>query len=157
MRHSHFDSRPVLTAIEQHHERLDGSGYPHGLYGHQISDMAKIIAVADVFDALTSERCYKPAYSPHAAVEIISESPHLYDPAVVSALFSALELFPVGSRVWLESGEEGIVIDYHQELPHRPKVLLLKDPSGRPLSHPLTYDLTKVNKNPIAKFLVDDN
>lgn len=57
-----------------HHEKCDGSGYPHGLIGEEIPISARIMAVADVFDALISNRCYKPAYSIEKAFEIIEES-----------------------------------------------------------------------------------
>jgi putative two-component system response regulator len=63
--------RPVLPIIRNHHERFDGSGYPDGLRGTQIPLLARVLQIADVYDALTSRRSYKPAYSPAKALEII--------------------------------------------------------------------------------------
>ncbi len=80
---------PVALTVRQHHERLDGSGYPDGLRGEEILPEARILAVADVLDAMTSHRPYRPAQSFAAALEeITSQSGVLYDPAVVRAALS---------------------------------------------------------------------
>ena len=63
----------VLPIIRNHHERFDGSGYPDGLRGKQIPLLARVMQIADIYDALTSRRCYKPAFSPAKALEIILE------------------------------------------------------------------------------------
>jgi putative two-component system response regulator len=65
--------RPVLPIIRHHHERFDGSGYPDGLRGTQIPLLARVMQLADIYDALISPRCYKPAYSPAKALETILE------------------------------------------------------------------------------------
>ncbi|SHI91161.1 HD domain-containing phosphohydrolase [Propionispora hippei] len=78
---------PIAKIILQHHERLNGSGYPHGLTGEQILPEAKIIAVADVFEAMTSHRPYRPAPGMDAALEeLLQNKGVLYDPGVVNAL-----------------------------------------------------------------------
>ena len=83
---------PVAEIIYQHHERLDGSGYPRGLSGEEIMLEARIIAVADVMEAMTSHRPYRPAPGLVEAVkEIRDNSGKLYDPAVVSALIELIE------------------------------------------------------------------
>jgi putative two-component system response regulator len=63
----------VLPIIRNHHERFDGSGYPDGLRGKQIPLLARVMQIADIYDALISPRCYKPAYSPAKALKIILE------------------------------------------------------------------------------------
>ena len=71
---SHLKSlSPVLPIIRHHHERWNGTGYPDGLDGEMIPLLARVLQIADIFDALTSHRCYKPAYSPKAAVRIIED------------------------------------------------------------------------------------
>ncbi|MFC1809750.1 HD domain-containing phosphohydrolase [Candidatus Omnitrophota bacterium] len=102
-RHTVFGSRifkeaetPLLQAAEiislTHHERYDGSGYPRGLKEKEIHIFGRIVAVADVFDALTSERVYKPAYPIEEALEHIrNESGRHFDPKVVEAFFSTLD------------------------------------------------------------------
>jgi putative two-component system response regulator len=75
-----------------HHERYDGSGYPHGLSGEEIPIEGRITAVADVFDALLSERCYRPAMSLEQVLELFEEGRGTqFDPAAVDALFADLD------------------------------------------------------------------
>jgi len=82
---------PVALAVLQHHERLDGSGYPHGLFGHDIIMEAKILAVADVVEAIASHRPYRPALGlDHAMAEISRNQAVLYDPTVVQACLRLL-------------------------------------------------------------------
>lgn len=77
---------PVAECVRQHHERLDGSGYPNGLSGEAILQEARIVAVADVFEAMTSHRPYRPALPKERAVAELSEGRgKLYDPTVVDA------------------------------------------------------------------------
>jgi len=84
-------SREVL-AVLYHHERLDGSGYPYGLKAEAIPIEARIVAVADTFDALTSDRPYRTACSPAEARRVlVEEAGSRLDPNAVSALFSALD------------------------------------------------------------------
>ncbi len=79
------------AAVRWHHERLDGSGYPDGLRGEAIPLEARIVAVADVYDALTTARPYRPALSPDDALaHLHQEAPRRYDPGVVAALTTTL-------------------------------------------------------------------
>ncbi|MDO8733039.1 MAG: HD domain-containing phosphohydrolase [Actinomycetota bacterium] len=86
---------PLKTAISQHHERLDGSGYPRGLHGDEISLAGRILAVADVADAMSRDRPYKPSIGQQATIEYLcSERGTLFDPAVVDCV---VELARAGS------------------------------------------------------------
>lgn len=77
---------PVCLILEQHHERYDGKGYPHGLSGSQITIESRIFAVADAYDAITADRCYRPGAAPAVAFhEIASWSGKQFDPYVVEA------------------------------------------------------------------------
>jgi len=81
--------REMLPGIELHHESLDGRGYPHGLRGDQIPLLARIITVADVFDAMTTNRPYQAAMEPDYVIRIITSLVHTkFDPHVVTALTS---------------------------------------------------------------------
>jgi putative nucleotidyltransferase with HDIG domain len=83
---------PVAQAALQHHERMDGSGYPKGLKGDEISLEARILAVADVVDAMTHHRPYRPAFSRRDAIEEIKKGrERIYDPPVVDACLEVLE------------------------------------------------------------------
>jgi response regulator RpfG family c-di-GMP phosphodiesterase len=85
--------RPVLPIIRHHHERWDGSGYPDGLRGTQIPLLARIVQVADIYDALISARPYKPAFTPQEALRIIREETDRgwRDPEIVSLFFALHE------------------------------------------------------------------
>jgi response regulator RpfG family c-di-GMP phosphodiesterase len=85
--------RPVLPIIRHHHERWDGSGYPDGLRGAQIPLLARIVQVADIYDALVSARPYKPAFTPHDALRIMQEETDRgwRDPEIVALFFTLHE------------------------------------------------------------------
>ena len=85
--------RPLAPAVRAHHERYDGRGYPDGLLGEAIPLAARVIAIADAFDALCSDRPYRPALSPEAAVAVLCEgSGTQFDPSIVRAAASLAEL-----------------------------------------------------------------
>jgi putative nucleotidyltransferase with HDIG domain len=107
------DMREVPEIAAQHHERMDGTGYPKGLRGSEILIGARIVAAADVFDALTAPRYYKPAYSIERTLELIDgmAGDHL-DPAIVAAVHRALpELERTVDELketWPKAGDEGM-------------------------------------------------
>jgi HD-GYP domain-containing protein (c-di-GMP phosphodiesterase class II) len=85
-----IDDPTILAVVGSHHERWDGSGYPRGLAGTQIPLAARIVAVADVYDALREARSYKPAWNHNSAMAyLLSASGTLFDPAVVAAFAAA--------------------------------------------------------------------
>lgn len=107
----------------QHHERLDGSGYPRGLAGGEIHELARIVAVADVFDALTSDRAHRPRVYPIQALEyLISRAGTDFDPECVRALAKSVAPYPIGAKVILNTGDTGTVVRNHKGLPFRPIV-----------------------------------
>lgn len=120
---------PLVKAIVlRHHERWDGSGYPDGQVGKKIHQMARIAAVADVYDALTSERQYAPAEPAAAGVRaILSGSGTLYDPDVVESFAKVVAPFPAGTEVTLTDGRTGIVARVPHENLNRPTVRVLSE------------------------------
>jgi putative nucleotidyltransferase with HDIG domain len=80
----------VARLVSDHHERLDGSGYPRGLKAGELNLETRILAVCDVYDALVSDRVYRPAWTPERALALLHEEAHAYDPAVVAALERAV-------------------------------------------------------------------
>ncbi|MGC5324759.1 HD-GYP domain-containing protein [Brevibacillus sp. SYSU BS000544] len=140
------DDIPLLAAhcAYQHHERLDGSGYPRQLKEKDIHRYAKILAVGDVFDALTTHRVYRRAMLPHQAMEILySGVDKLYIKDNVQAFRDSIALYPIGLGVTLNTGEEGVVIDYNRGAPSRPIVRILTDEKGNNISVPFEIDLSK--------------
>ncbi|WP_430884671.1 HD-GYP domain-containing protein [Fusibacter sp. JL216-2] len=107
----------------QHHERLDGSGYPLRLKSGQIHEFAKIIMVCDIFDAMTTDKPYRKKVSPFKAAEYISwQSGTTLDSKVCYVFLSNLAEFFVGKKVRLSTGEEGTVIYVDVNFPTRPVV-----------------------------------
>jgi HD-GYP domain-containing protein (c-di-GMP phosphodiesterase class II) len=116
-----------IVAVLSHHEHYNGSGYPFGLAGDKQPFEARIIALSDVYDAITSERPYRTAVSPSEAVEhIMGNSGTLFDPQLVSIFAKKIVPYPVGSKVLLSNGQRGVVISNQSENLMRPKVRLLK-------------------------------
>lgn len=128
----------------QHHERLDGSGYPRGLKGDEIHEYSKIIAIADVYDALTTNRSYRQPALPHEALEIITSGAGiLFDERLVEAFKQAIAFYPLGVGVRLNTGEYGIIVDHNKNLPGRPIVRVLEDEAGHELKEAKEIDLSK--------------
>lgn len=101
----------VLFGVLEHHEWIDGKGYPAGSSGKKIHEFARIVAVADVFDAMTSNRSYKGKISPFKAADIVMEesAAHL-DPEIVQLFLSRIAQFYVGNKVQLNTGELGEIV-----------------------------------------------
>jgi len=120
----------ALSVVRDHHERIDGSGYPEGLTGSQIQEFPRIAAVADVYDAVTSERVYKPAAPPHVGVDVIAAGDGTgFCPAVVRAFRAVVMPYPIGHEITLPDGRTGVVSAVDVEVPSLPTVRV-KGPGG---------------------------
>ncbi|GAB1432976.1 HD-GYP domain-containing protein [Spirochaetota bacterium] len=122
-----------LAALE-HHERVNGSGYPRGLTGDKISLYAKILAVACSYDAVTASRPYKEAREGYTGImDILKNEGKKYDDTIIKALVYSLSLYPIGTYVLLSNGKVGQVIDTNPENPRMPIVRVLgsKTPDGK--------------------------
>jgi len=138
----HFNEAICRVALE-HHERLDGSGYPRGLKEGEISRLSRIVAVADVYDALTADRVYRGAMLPHEALEMLSGSGgYLFDYQAIQAFFRHVAAYPMGTIVKLSNGEIAVAVATHPGLPMRPVVRPLFDASWRRIEAPLDLDLS---------------
>lgn len=125
---AHADvSAAARFVAAQMHERLDGSGYPHGLKGSSIDRLARYAAVADSFLGMISPRPHRTAHEPYRAIEEILFAAHRgrFDPAAVRTLIRVVSLYPVGSCVWLNDGRAGRVIQSNPDSVDRPVVVAL--------------------------------
>ncbi len=106
----------ALDVAALHHERVDGSGYPDGLKGDEISLVGKMSTIVDVYDALTSIRCYKNAWEPSDALKKLLEwSSNHFEPKLVHEFIRCLGIYPVGTLVELDSGKVGLVIEQNEQ------------------------------------------
>ena len=147
-------SAEVLATIAgQHHEHIDGRGYPDQLAGDQIHLFARIVAIADVFDALTSARSYKPAYRPHTAYRIMTKcSPGQFDEKLLNLFFDSVAIYPVGTVL---KTTMGYAIVKKTELGNTltPTICVFGDLNGDALQQPYTIDLRKFPPDTIVSAL----
>jgi len=115
----------IANAILMHHERADGTGYPIGLKGYKMGFYASVVAVADVYDALTSTRSHKNKMSPYSAAEILwQESFGKLDPRISKVFYDKITDFYVGNEVVLSNGMKGVVVFVDPSQPTRPIIMV---------------------------------
>ncbi|UJJ31073.1 HD-GYP domain-containing protein [Halopseudomonas maritima] len=102
---------PVLDVCLHHHEKMDGSGYPERLPAEQISIMARMGAICDVYDAITSNRPYKAGWDPSESLSRMASWQGHFDPTLLQLFVRMLGIYPVGSLVRLSSGRLGVVVE----------------------------------------------
>jgi HD-GYP domain-containing protein (c-di-GMP phosphodiesterase class II) len=113
---THGISETAITMAAQHHERFDGTGYPLGLKGEEISYYARGLAIADVYDAMTSKRCYQDNFLPTEVLKKLYEwSSYHYDRNLVEQFIRCVGIYPVGTLVRLESGLVGVVFQHGEK------------------------------------------
>ncbi len=144
----------VLKGIAQHHEREDGSGYPAGLSGKEMSLFGRLAAIVDAFSALTSPRPYAEAMPAYEALQCLANfNSNLFQASMVEQLIQAIGVFPVGSMVELSSGEVAVVISHSKVRRLKPRVLIISDsnkcPSPQPTSLDLLYQPQVVDKDDV--------
>ena len=136
-----------LEVVLQHHERYDGTGYFRGLSGDYIHPFARIAAVADVYDAMTSNRVYQKGMPPEDALKRLYQMRGtFFDPEMVERLIKCTGVYPIGTFVELNTGETAIVRMINHAFPLQPQVILVYDSEGAAYPKPTEADL-KENAN----------
>lgn len=124
----------VMQAVAQHHEKFNGSGYPHGMRKDDIGVFGRILSLADVYDALTSDRSYKDAILPNKALAIMyGMRDQDFCSIEVQMFIKCLGIFPSGSLVRLNTGDLGVVFESNPERPLLPKIKVILDEDLRPI------------------------
>jgi HD-GYP domain-containing protein (c-di-GMP phosphodiesterase class II) len=128
----------VALAALEHHERIDGTGYPRNLTGEKITEYARVIGVACTYDAMVSRRPFRAeSMDGHSTIkELLQKSRQQYDDRVLKALVYTLSIYPVGSAVLLSNNSRGIVVKTDPSKPRCPVVKILLDPNGKKLLDP---------------------
>lgn len=120
--------KEVVDGVYQHHERLNGKGYPNNLSGDEISETGKLLAVVDVYDALSSRRPYKGPLPQHKCLSIIySMREEELDPYYVDRFIRCLNIYPLASAVELSNGFRGVVAMINEGAPMLPVVIVTQD------------------------------
>lgn len=135
-------SAKILAIIAgQHHEHLNGEGYPRHLIGDSIHRFARIVTIADVYDALTSQRSYKPAYKPHIAYRIMNRcSVGQFDLDLLNLFFNNVAIYPTGTVLKTTLGY-AIVRESEFGRTLTPKICVFADPEQKLVPHPFDVDL----------------
>ncbi len=139
--------------VLQHHERLDGSGYPKGIMGHDISELTQILSIADTYDAQISGRCSQPPVPPSRALSELyrAAAAGQYASTLVQQLIHLLGVYPIGSLVRLNTGEQAVVVWVHSHSRLTPTIKLLKNASGQPYTEQDIIDLSSQTHNDTSR------
>lgn len=159
LRDTYNVSAPVLDVCLHHHEKVDGSGYPHGLAGEQISLLARMGAVCDVYDAITSDRPYKKGWGPAESIHKMAEWSHgHFDEHVFQAFVKTVGIYPTGSLVRLQSGRLGVVLEQHGQSLLTPRVKVFFSARTKMPIPVETIDLAKLkgSERIVGRESVDD-
>ncbi len=132
-----------IVAAYQHHERIDGTGYPNKLQGNEISYSGQAMAIVDVYDALTTQRCFRKLIEPTKAIRMIYEAGGTkFNKELVQKFIRCIGIYPVGSLVRLESGLLAVVISHSESELLRPVVRVMYDTKNEKILMPYILDLS---------------
>ncbi len=133
-----------LDITLHHHERMDGSGYPHKMPGAEIPELVRMSSIVDVYDAITSDRCYHRGMpAPEGLRKLWEWSKFHFDPKLVQAFMRTVGIYPVGSLVKLESGRLAVVMDQNEGNLLMPRVKAIFSTKSNTYISPLEIDLAR--------------
>jgi len=151
-----FDSPFIIDMTANHHERLDGSGYPRGISGDKISKLARITAIIDVYDAMTGDRPYKKGDNPLNVFRFLLSKKEKFDQSLVQQLIKYLGVHPVGSLIKLSNEKLGVVIQGNRTDPMKPIVKLIFNLKSERNITPTDCDLSNENVTIVSAVKAED-
>jgi putative nucleotidyltransferase with HDIG domain len=138
----HGIPRPAIDVARYHHERYSGTGYIAGLTGDQIGFFGMIGGIVDCYDAITSDRAYRPGMSAHTSLKQMYEwRGRDFHPGLVEQFIQCMGIYPIGSVVELSTGEIAVVVTMNRVRRLKPRVTLVLNANCAPYSTPITVDL----------------
>jgi HD-GYP domain-containing protein (c-di-GMP phosphodiesterase class II) len=142
LKESGMMNQDVIDMVAHHHERHNGSGYPQGLSGDEIPPFARIAAIVDTYDAVTSTRSHAAAISPADAIRVLYRARDVdFQAELVEVFIQAMGIYPAGTIVELTSGEVGVVVSESRTRRLRPKVMVIFNAAKQRLVEPRMVDL----------------
>lgn len=137
-------SETSVAVVLEHHERYNGCGYPYRMAGDEISLAGRMAAIVDSYDAMTSDRPYRPAISPFLALrQLYDQGGTQFDPALIAAFVRTVGIYPVGTLVRLESGHLAVVEEVHHDNLLSPVVRVIYHAARRQYVAPAVVDLAR--------------
>lgn len=150
-------NQEILDAILQHHEQFDGNGYPRKLKENKINLFAKIIAIADTFEAQITRRVYRETKTGYLAMKsVLAEAKNKFDPHVLRAFLTTLSIYPPGTLLQLNNNSICTVVSINSDAPLRPKVRIIVDEFGDKITNNLIKDLKEESELFIVNVLNKD-
>ena len=147
----------LANIVCQEHERENGQGYPQGLHGDDINEFAKVVGVADIYEAFSHPRTFRKTFIAYEALQkVIDMRGEFFPPKIIRALMNEISIFPLGSYVQLNTGEIGRVIATDVDQLLRPALMLLYDHEGTRKRQPTRVDLKESPLLYIAKPIYDE-
>ncbi len=151
-------SETAIAVVLEHHERYNGCGYPCRMVGDEISPAGRMAAIVDAYDAMTSDRPYRPAISPsHALRQLYDQGGTQFDPALVAAFVKTIGIYPVGTLVLLESGHLAVVDAVHHDKLLSPVVRVIYHTERRQYVAPVEVDLSRKVGNHYGQIVRAEN
>lgn len=145
--------KAVIYVTLQHHERINGTGYPKGVKGDEINEYACVVSLVDTFEALTNPRPYRKRFLPYAAIKEILQNKDQFNHHLIKVLIEEIGIYPMGSWVELNTGEVSKVIRVNKDFPLHPTLNVIFDPDGHKLEEVKSIELIKCPtlyiKNPL--------
>ena len=146
---------PLIKWVSEHHERLDGLGYPAQLKAEDITQQGRMLAIVDMYDALTADRCYKAGMSSQKALQILlKDSKNKLDPALLQQFIRCMGIYPVGSLVELSNSKVALVMKQNEKQPLKPLVRVFYSTVGNHYLSPKEVNLAIDDRVKIEKAVV---
>ncbi|WP_276201942.1 HD-GYP domain-containing protein [Aestuariibacter salexigens] len=138
----------IIKTVGEHHERLDGLGYPLGAKEQDITTWGRMIAIVDTYDAITADRCYKPGMPSQRALQILmKDAPVKYDKTLVEQFVRCVGIYPVGTLVKLNNDRLAMVVEQRADMPLKPKVKAFYSTKNNHYIAPTDIDLAQTAGN----------